>query len=371
MKTQFSGTADLSALTVSPPNPQRFVALDALRGVAALIVFGVHYHFEFWPHAGGIISTSSSYLAVDFFILLSGFVLAHAFFERPGFDFPAFLRKRVFRMWPLHLVTLAGIVVIMLLAGETVHLDGLLLNIMLLHNVGIGDIQTSSFNYPSWSLSVELVANLVVAAIILAVPNKFWNGVILAGLSVISGAILFISVNSLSSFEDNLFGILNTGLLRGFVAFPMGILAYRLFAANRHRLEKAAGKQAMLAAGLLAVFVMSFYYPGSGRSDFVYLLLYPALVICIAAPGEFWLRVLSPLRILGELSFSLYLVHVLVLKALQLMGWHPAHYLSGLAASLGTALLVAAAAHFYIERPAYRWLVGKSQQSAEDRNQPA
>jgi len=92
----------------SPSGPltgekQRFYLLDALRGLAAIVVLQIHLRGEAWQIFG------SRYVAVDFFFVLSGFVLAQAYGER-HLSFASFLRIRLIRLYPLYLIgTLLGV----------------------------------------------------------------------------------------------------------------------------------------------------------------------------------------------------------------------------------------------------------------------
>jgi peptidoglycan/LPS O-acetylase OafA/YrhL len=97
-----------------------FVILDALRGVAAAAVVTVHAPLFFHsvatpgsvPDASGHAPMTGplfeAYLAVDFFFLLSGFVLAHAYGEKlnDGMTSCQFMRCRLIRLYPLYLLAL-------------------------------------------------------------------------------------------------------------------------------------------------------------------------------------------------------------------------------------------------------------------------
>lgn len=81
-----------------------YALLDGLRGVAALLV--VWYHiFEGYAFAGGIIVevVNHGYLAVDFFFILSGFVISYAYDDRIGkkFTFNGLLKRRLIRLHPM------------------------------------------------------------------------------------------------------------------------------------------------------------------------------------------------------------------------------------------------------------------------------
>lgn len=86
----------------------RYIALDSLRGIAALTVVGHHLLYYGLPvepaYLGGGV------LAVDFFFVLSGFVIAANYCERLGAGMPVrwFMALRIGRIWPLHLALLAA-----------------------------------------------------------------------------------------------------------------------------------------------------------------------------------------------------------------------------------------------------------------------
>jgi peptidoglycan/LPS O-acetylase OafA/YrhL len=161
--------------------PKSLPGLTGLRGLAALWVVLYHYCSLYLPALdagwlGGLMSRG--YLAVDLFFLLSGFVLAHVYSdaaERKGFAFfRAFMRARVARIYPLHLLVLA-LFVAMAFAVRGIHyvkdgyyyplplsgprsLEALVANVLMLQGLKASDL---SWNYPAWSISVEFAAYLV------------------------------------------------------------------------------------------------------------------------------------------------------------------------------------------------------------------
>ena len=350
-----AGVLHTPALNAAPTGP-RFVVLDAVRGIGALLVIFGHYHFELWPEKTSFIINSSGHLVVDVFFLLSGFVLAHAFYDKPEFHFWSYAKKRFFRLWPLHVVTFIACASIMYFAGDPISEKGLLLNFALLHNIGIGDWSTNSFNYPSWSLSVELVANMLVGLIILAIPSRRWNSLVLVGLILVSATILFFTVENLDQHARNVLGVVNTGLLRGFISFPLGILAYRFFTAHRDWFDRSSVIRS-IGVGFLAILLLAtFCLPVPNRVDFLYLPFYAVMIMVLASPGAFWEKLLSRFRILGTLSFAMYVVHMIVLKIMAEIPFWPQDYLGGLLVAWALSIALAAFAHYKIERPSYAWL---------------
>ena len=84
----------------------RFLALDSLRGLLALFV--VLFHLPVDSHVRDLPLVMHGYLFVDYFFVLSGFVIAHSYGSRieDGRQGRDFLIKRVARVWPLHAVML-------------------------------------------------------------------------------------------------------------------------------------------------------------------------------------------------------------------------------------------------------------------------
>jgi peptidoglycan/LPS O-acetylase OafA/YrhL len=357
LKTKQSAPPAVSPAVTAGFKPPglRFEVLDAARGIGALLVIVGHYHGTLWPERGGFITQSSGYLVVDVFFLLSGFVLAHAFFDKPGFDYREFAKKRVFRLWPLHMATLCLYVLLMLLAGDPISEKGLLLNILLLHNVGMGHWPMIGFNYPSWSLSVELVSNLVVGLIILAIPSRRWNTLALAALSLASVTLIVLTVENLDLHTRNVLGFVNTGLLRCFITFPLGILTYRLFMARRSWFAHSSPAYSVLVGVLIAVFFVTLCVPGRALTDLLYIPFYALIIMLLASPGPLWTRYLSQFRFLGSISFSVYLIHAPVLKFMQEIAFWPRDYAAGLVIAIALSLILGTAAHYTIERPSYDW----------------
>ena len=80
---------------------QRFEALDAFRGLAALSIVVCHMHF-----VGSLTELEffrRSPIFVEFFFVLSGFVLTHGYGFNENLKFSVFMKARFFRLYPLHL----------------------------------------------------------------------------------------------------------------------------------------------------------------------------------------------------------------------------------------------------------------------------
>src|ERR1700730_15446312 len=86
------------------PSRRAFNTLDGIRGVGAVLVMMRHVPYLFGP-----IRVPESFLAVDLFYLVSGFVVAHAYGARlkAGGFFKDFIKTRLIRLYPLYLLGLA------------------------------------------------------------------------------------------------------------------------------------------------------------------------------------------------------------------------------------------------------------------------
>ena len=152
-------------------NQPELRALTSVRGIAAWFV--VLYHIR--RSIDGLPETAlhifaKGYLAVDFFFLLSGFVIWLTYGERLRTggvaSVHAFLKRRIARIWPLHLFMLAIAVALALLLAATGRHDAndypfaeLPLHVFLVQDWGL--TSQLSWNDPAWSISAELAAYLL------------------------------------------------------------------------------------------------------------------------------------------------------------------------------------------------------------------
>ena len=291
-------------------NASRYVALDGLRGIAAIIVAVGHY-------GGGF----PAYLAVDFFLVLSGFVLAHRYLYSGAVGFREFVVARLARLYPLHLLTLflfAG--VFLLRFREWPHyVDGtaftFVMHLLLLQNVGLTPSELT-WNAPSWSISVEFWVNMLFFAFV-STRTPTW---LLMAASVAAFALIAANNGSLGVSLPNYFAVLNSGLVRGIASFLLGVVAYRVHLAIQqrsspaHRMDNAL-RLAVLAAAALLILVPR---PDLGWMDFLAPPLFFATVVLFSnratAGMSAWVRRFA---YLGEISYSIYLIHYPIVQFMR------------------------------------------------------
>jgi len=277
--------------------PARYEALDSLRGVCALAV--ALYHYPVWS---GIVSSSlvkHSFLFVDFFFVLSGFVIAKAYDGRLSSwgERGAFLIKRFGRIWPLHVAMLAVFVAVAIYKGDIGDqprraIAAIFTNMGLVHSLGVHKELT--WNTPSWSISVEAFLYVFyLPFVILAWPVRRAAYVIVIAVSI--AVLTRLAPHGMGSTYDY-------GVFRGTAGFFTGALV----AALRPR---PMGSWAELG-GIVAV--LTFISVGLGNT--LAPLVFGAAVMVFANGNGVVSRIARtpPLLKLGEWSYSIYMVHTAV-----------------------------------------------------------
>jgi peptidoglycan/LPS O-acetylase OafA/YrhL len=296
----------------------RFVALDGMRGVFALAVALYHFYAGVWV----IEQTAfhNLFLLVDFFFVLSGFVIWNAYSAKVE-DGPAvagFLIKRFGRLWPMHAAVLAALLVLELAklaissttATETAAFSGtssvesLFASVFLVHALGL--FQEPVWNGPSWSISVELFAYLVFLPVAMA-PK--------AMRALVAVVLLIIALAAVIAGGEYLTGTTRFGFPRCVAGFCAGMLV----AIAGRRLPaggKAPGVAMELAVAAALVVVMT-----SVTSTAQTLWALPVFVLGVhvfaRSRGPVSALLTTPVfQYLGERSYCIYIVHFLVVRSL-------------------------------------------------------
>jgi peptidoglycan/LPS O-acetylase OafA/YrhL len=299
--------------------PVRLHELDSLRALAAIGVVASHYASIFGAAPLPWLLTpfyQNGELLVDFFFVLSGFVLARAYWnDQRSATFAKNIRERVARMYPLHFVTLCAMAVMQWilidrlnspsfvgLFNDTYHF---VLNLLLLNRTGLerGD----SFNFSSWSISTEFLVNIVFLAA-LALPRN----IVRAGLF----ALLALFAVLLAAPNGSLNGLIAPGaandIVRTIIGFCCGVALHRVHSHWSPRIKLNRGVADGLAIAAAAAFLC--YNPKGELAGPLHLVVvvicFPALIVGAIHSGIVRrLLTLPPLVYLGTISYSIYLVH--------------------------------------------------------------
>jgi peptidoglycan/LPS O-acetylase OafA/YrhL len=302
-----------------------FTALDSLRGLAALSVVFYHTNWPNWTSSLGYVR--NSYLMVDIFFVLSGFVIAYAYGARlqTGEQIRHYAWLRFWRLYPVHLVFLLvflGIEAIKYVAQQRYGLladtpafgvngpFAFATNLLLLHSFNLHPEVT--FNYPSWSISAEFYTYFLFAGVVF-LAGRSWR------LTVAALIISLFSIAALQGLGGNLEVMtFHWGALRCLSGFFLGVATYSLYL-RLNRTTFAERNRALIgAAAIVAMLVCVAASMAKTRGEFD-LTIYPvsALVILLIAlsASQGPARVLNtkPIVWLGTVSYSLYMVHGAVL----------------------------------------------------------
>jgi peptidoglycan/LPS O-acetylase OafA/YrhL len=353
--------------------PKTLPGLTGLRGIAALWVVLYHYTNLYLPALatkafGGVIG--HGYLAVDLFFILSGFVLAHCYGGRErradSVAFVPFMGARFARVYPLHILVLA-LFLALSLAVRAIHyvddgsfyplpvtgprsLSALVANVLMLQGVAAGEL---SWNYPAWSISLEFAAYLVFPFSI----GLLWRASGRALAAAAAAALAAVWTLALVKHGDMNQWDGPFALWRCLPQFVLGCIVYRVW---RDRLFDT-GRLGTLA---VAALVASLF---ADAGDAVAITLFPLIVLHAVTSRGWTGRVLNsrPALLLGEISYSLYLIHGLVQHTTtHVLNWLEldqtelavAPSLAIAALMLGTAFGLSVLSYRWFEQPARRWV---------------
>jgi peptidoglycan/LPS O-acetylase OafA/YrhL len=355
---------------------RRFIALDAWRGLAALAVVCGH-------QTQGHLGTAwflAFYLAVDFFFVLSGFVLAHRYWDdlvvRRSRFWPVVV-ARFARLYPAHVFVLVALLLAFGAEAIPAYVGGtpalvawsaaipefpgggrlptFILNLFLLQNVGLTPTGLT-WNVPGWSISVEFFGSLAILGLVAAWR---WHGVRLALAAIVAvgyGFVLAVKGNLDATYET-LWHALNLGLVRCLAGIAAGVLCLlfvrRYLAHTPFEPIAATTLELVSVAAVLTLIIRPEYH--SARD-----VLFPVAALCLVmifaleSGAVSWLLRLPPFVYLGSLSYAIYLVHwPLLFVMVEQYQLSPLLYY---AAVLGAAMLT----HHAVEVPARRLLMARS-----------
>ena len=367
--------------------------LDGLRGAAALMV--VWYHvFEGYAFAegtngvegGGLINVfNHGYMAVDFFFMLSGFVISYAYDDRWNkMSMGDFFKRRLVRLHPMIVMgAIIGLTTFLLGGGvkwdgSVTPMSGVALAFFLTclfipawpgaaHEVR-GNGEMFPLNGPSWSLFFEYIGNICYALFIRRLNTKALSWLV-AALGVVY---IWFSVGNVSGYESigvgwtvgdsvNIFG----GFLRMMFPFSLGMLLARNF-----KPVKVRGIFWLAIVLLFALFSVPFFPSVGGICvNGIYemcciMLIFPVIVWLGASGVTSDKASTGVCKFLGDLSYPLYIVHYPVMYLFY--AWLIKNQLYTVADTWMVVILVfavnitlAIAALKLYDEPVRRWLTAK------------
>jgi peptidoglycan/LPS O-acetylase OafA/YrhL len=312
-------------------NSERFESLDAWRGVCALLIALYHYVYSLPSGLRDIGFVHNSYLFVDFFFVLSGFVIFHTYRQRIDSDLAAltFVIRRFGRVWPAHMAALVGLVIILLIVAMLPHPNHLnvnfndgeysgrafLLQVFLLNAMGLTGATT--WNGPAWSIGAEFYTYLLFACVVLL--WRRWLIIVSLALSLLALAVIMwrapVYMNSTWDY----------GFLRCVAGFFAGGVAYNVHERCRVVPLKFATVVEIVSLAVVVLLVVSAgENPNavSARSLAAPVVFAAAILIFARERGFISLVLkLAPFRQVARYSYSIYITHELVLIPLVYLTW--------------------------------------------------
>ena len=324
---QLMSNSKISAAAFADTKPH-YDLLDGLRGVVALMV--IFYHvFEAFATSPIDQRFNHGYLAVDFFFILSGFVIGYAYDDRwKTMTTKDFIKRRLIRLHPMVVLgAVLGVIAFCIQGCEkwdgtqvsiSMVMLALLINLFLIPAVPgsgpeiRGNGEMYPLNGPSWSLFFEYIGNIMYALFIRRMSTKALTAlVVLAGIGLASFAIFnFSGAGHLgvgwTMEEYNLIG----GFLRVLFSFSIGLLMSRVF-------KPIPVKGAFWICSLAIVVLLSMPYVGNGEAlwmngiyDSVCAILIFPMLVYLGASGKTTDKHSARIcKFLGDISYPLYMVH--------------------------------------------------------------
>jgi peptidoglycan/LPS O-acetylase OafA/YrhL len=290
---------------------KRYEALDSWRGIAACLVAFHHLVPSVDSHLSQLALIPNGYLFVDFFFVLSGFVIAANYEQRlaEGFSVWRFALLRFGRLYPLHLSVLLALILLRLAHSASGlgtpsafqapfwSADTILASLLLVQSLHLFDF--TPWNGPSWSISTEFYTYLLFALGV---------GLTKRGIVLLLAPVVLVSTLALWLLVGNMNATFDWGLIRCILGFSVGGLMWH---AHRAAWLRSGTALEVMSIVLIVAFVCR---AGTTRLSLAAPAVFALAVLVFAieagavsrllrAPGLLWL---------GERSYSIYMVHFLV-----------------------------------------------------------
>ncbi|MBY5946453.1 acyltransferase family protein [Photobacterium rosenbergii] len=295
---------------------KRFESLDAFRGLCAISVVVFHMHL-----VGSITELSffrGSAIFVEFFFVLSGFVLAHGYGFRNDLMFKPFVKARFFRLFPLHIFMLGVMIVLEFgklfaykFAGFSFNnepftgpgaVSEIIPNLLLLQS-WTPFTNPLTFNYPSWSISVEFYMYILLFISICLFKGRKGLGWALVSLIMLYG--IFVDSDTLTK-----------EVFRGLSCFFGGAFMYTFYRKIEHlKLSFSFASIIEILSIFLVVYVVSSDF--ENRTICAIAMFFIIVTIFAFDSGVIsYLLKKKPFQTAGKLSYSIYMIHAAFLFCL-------------------------------------------------------
>jgi peptidoglycan/LPS O-acetylase OafA/YrhL len=261
---------------------------------------------------------------VDFFFVLSGFVITASYRTKflAGFSFWRFMLLRLGRLYPLHIVILGafiGIEIVRyrfggLLGGDIEgkfsgphSIEAIITNILLIQSLGIH--HTLTWNLPAWSISVEFYTYAIFAIALLFLRHRIY--IFIAIVIIVTPIVLLRFVSHIDTDYD--FGVVRCalGFFTGFICYDL----YLLIKQEGQTHGNISGTINLIEISCVGLVISFVSFCGNGPLSIAAPLIFALTVLIFSFERGIVSKILKmkSLLFLGALSYSIYMVHTLVL----------------------------------------------------------
>lgn len=315
---------------------KRFEVLDVLRGVAVSMVVLFHMSaFSDTPLINNHLVGNSD-LFIDFFFVISGFIISHNYRHISSLEkLQQFLKRRWLRMYPLHLTLLLvfGIIVTAThLYWGYVPIKGMnnanntwmsfISSLLLLKSVKFPGVDGESWNTSSWIVSAVMISYIFFGGLMLVlheVRKSQYKKHFAASIVVLAIAILtLVKGNGMLNYSYDF------GYLRGLAGFFTGVLCHLTFKSMQKRLNAMPARFFTIAEIGSLLSIVIFIYEGDffKQVGSVYLVLFYLAILVFAYENgavSALLRQSGILKRIGQYAYSVYMTHTLLLSLFSLL----------------------------------------------------
>jgi peptidoglycan/LPS O-acetylase OafA/YrhL len=296
----------------------RLHQLDGLRGIFAIMI--VLHHFDVPPLFTTNAIIRQSAIFTDFFFVLSGFVISYTYFDRiqDSESFIDYIKKRFARLFPLLVYTVC--VFLFFKIGFSYFYPAILEHPQAGKELGLLTIDSLTFmnstpifgsemgmNFPSWSISAEMICYICFGLIIVFVRSA--RGFLFLMVMLLAAAFLY---SQRYYMMEGSFGF-----VRALLCFNMGVFVYLLFK-KFHSIRIWKIWEYILPLVLVALFYIKWELPKDKKEMFtlaVVPLFFGAFVFVYAMSKGLIVRLLTatPFQFIGKISYSIYLNHAIII----------------------------------------------------------
>jgi peptidoglycan/LPS O-acetylase OafA/YrhL len=316
------------------PTQPKFEELEGLRGLAAILV--VIFHLPAWNSILDVGFIRNSYLMVDLFFVLSGFIICKTYDNINSLKgFVRFQFLRAGRLYPVHIVILLAYMALEIIRYLAVTewnakvdseplKEGIFLtflqHIFLVHAIMGG---SDSFNIPSWSISIEFYTYMLFGVVSLGFGSKYKKHIFFL-IFITSFTLLICKSNTFSYHGSDAVLRCLTGFFAGCItSYAMGRTTYRF-------------PSYIPALAFSAIIIFLTIKPSGEQYDSITYLISAILIYTLASSQQSSLhRVLRSkyMLFLGMISYSIYMTHYILIRffdiALRRFFALPTHEVNG------------------------------------------